>query len=394
MTPSAPSYVGAINNWTFQTGTPLAKSLLNVGYYFTSDDSVYRTTFNFGTSYGYPPEFKNPGLTADNRSVCWGCQANSVIIITDGEPSSDAFSSTMADRVRTVNGGPVYCPDSQPCGGGTTLTRDKGTSDTSLTDDNPNYYLDDVAKMLYEQDLQRSSPAQVGDFNTAGKQSLSTYTVGFGVNSNLLKHTAEVGGGLYYTADDAASLKQALLDIINNVQTRATSFSSPAASALQVRSAGATLIPRFKPARAKTEPWQGFLYRFEMGAERLLGCDPKNPSAGGDLNKDGDCDDTLLLDAAGDAIIEDDEGNFVKLLSPLTPAQPFWEAGEQAALAGPHPVEDPPHLHHRRQQPATARWTPATRPWSSARTTRACCASTWASATTPTCARTWPRSWA
>ncbi|MFL5344236.1 MAG: pilus assembly protein PilY [Hyalangium sp.] len=329
-------YIDTINSWTFTTGTPLAKALLNVGYYFSSDDSVYRTTFNFGTAYSYPPEFKNPGLNADNRSVCWGCQANSVIIITDGEPSGDSFSSTMADRMRTVNGGPTYCPDSQPCAAGTTASsRDKGTSDTSLTDDNPNYYLDDVAKMLYEQDLQRGSPAQVGDFNTAGKQSLTTYTVGFGVNSNLLKHTAEVGGGLYYTADDAASLKQALLDIINNVQTRATSFSSPAASALQVRSAGATLIPRFKPARAKTEPWQGFLYRFDLGAERLLGCDPKNPAAGGDLNHDGDCDDTLLIDASGAAVTEDDQGDFVKLLSPLTPAQPFWEAGARLHSQGP-----------------------------------------------------------
>ncbi|WP_224247090.1 pilus assembly protein [Hyalangium gracile] len=330
------SYINTVNNIEFTTGTPLAKSLLNVGYYFTSDDSIYRTKFNFGGNYLYPNEFKNGQLTSQGRSVCWGCQTSSVIIITDGEPSGDNFSSTMAARMRDVNGGPVYCPSSRPCQIGTSLAgRDIGINPTNPGDDNQNLYLDDVAKMLYEQDLQANNPPQIGDFNTAGKQSVITYTVGFGINSNLLKNAADVGGGLYYTAEDGASLKQALLDIINNVQTRATSFSSPAASTLQVRSASATLIPRFKPARSKVEPWQGFLYRFKEGPERLLGCDPKRVSAGGDLNQDGDCDDTLILDAAGDAIIENDEGNFVKLLSPLVPAVPYWEAGAKLAAA-PH----------------------------------------------------------
>ena len=128
----------------------------------------------------------------------------------------------------------------------------------------------------------------------------------------------------------------ALLEIIKSVQTRATSFSSPASSTLQVRDASATLIPRFKPARNKTAPWQGFLYRFDMGPERLLGCDASNPAAGGDLNQDGDCDDTLLIDAAGDAVIENDEGDFVKLLSPLTPAHALL-GGRQAAEARHQP---------------------------------------------------------
>ncbi|WP_224240647.1 pilus assembly protein [Hyalangium gracile] len=321
-------YINAVNSLTFSTSTPLARSLLNVGYYFTSDEDVYRTLFNFGTAYNYPPGFKNKALSDPARSVCWGCQSSSVILITDGEPSNDGVGLTLAGKLRAVNGGPVYCPASEPC-------NDKGPNAAIYTDDNSNYYLDDVARMLYEKDLQRNAPAQVGDFDTTNKQNVVTYTVGFGINSNLLKHTAEVGGGLYYTANDGASLKQALLDIINNVQTRATSFSSPAASALQVNNASATLIPRFKPARSRTEPWQGQLYRFNMGPERLLGCDPKNPSLGGDLNQDGDCNDTLMLDAAGEAVTEDAEGNFVKLLSPLTPAQPIWEAGAKLSAAGP-----------------------------------------------------------
>ncbi|WP_224371597.1 pilus assembly protein PilY [Hyalangium versicolor] len=329
-------YIDAINHLSFNTGTPLGRSLLNVGYYFTSDKSVYETDFGFGSAYNYPSEFANAALISPDRSVCWGCQSTSVIIITDGEPSGDSVSLAMAAKLRALNGGPVYCPASQPCASGPLPSnRDMGPSDTVLTDDNQNYYLDDVAKFLYEKDLQHHVPDQVGDLNTEKQQRIVTYTVGFGVKSNLLKHTAEVGGGLYYTTQDANSLKQALLDIINTVQTRATSFSSPAASALQVGGASGTVVPRFEPARSKTEPWKGSLYRFKESPERLLGCDPMNPAAGGDLNQDGDCDDTLMIDKAGDAVTEDEEGHFVKLLSPLVPAQPIWEAGEKLHAEGP-----------------------------------------------------------
>ncbi|HYI02323.1 hypothetical protein [Hyalangium sp.] len=219
------SYISAVNGLTFATGTPLARSLLNVGYYFTSDDTVYRDVFSFGVGYTYPNAFKNQTLTSEHRSVCWGCQVSSVIIITDGEPSGDNLNSTVVTQLRQLQG-PVYCPDALPCGSGTTAGRDKGSNPAIYTDDNPQYMLDDVAKLLYEQDLQRHTPPLVGDFNTAGQQNLTTYTVGFGINSNLLRHTAEVGGGLYYTADDASSLKQALLEIISHMQTRASSSTS------------------------------------------------------------------------------------------------------------------------------------------------------------------------
>jgi type IV pilus assembly protein PilY1 len=325
------AYINSINTLKFNTSTPLARSLLNVGYYFTSHRAVYESDFGFGTDYGYPTGFENATLTSPTRSVCWGCQVSSVIIITDGEPSSDTVDNdTLGAKIRAKNGGPVYCPNTAADKCGSATLQDMGTDAANPGDDNENYYLDDVAKLLYEQDLQRNTPPVVKDFNTAGKQSLITYTVGFGINSNLLKNTAVVGGGLYYTADDAASLKAALLDIINNVQTRATSFSSPASSQLAVRSAGSTLIPRFKPARNKAAPWQGFLYHFKQGEERILG-------PGGtclDLNGDGDCKDTFMVDKDNQAVIENDDGDFVKLMAPLTPAKPFWEAGAMLKPSG------------------------------------------------------------
>ncbi|HYH99380.1 pilus assembly protein PilY [Hyalangium sp.] len=334
------SYINSINGLTFTTGTPLARTLLNVGYYFSSSDTIYRNVFGFGSGYSYPASYKNPTLTSQSRSVCWGCQSSSVILITDGEPSSDSLTSTVVTKLRTVNGGPVYCPDSQPCGSGTTSGRDKGSSPGSYLDDNPNYYLDDVAKLLYEQDLQSNSPPIVGDFDTSGKQSLRVYTVGFGINSNLLRNTAEVGGGLYYTADDAPSLKQALLDIVSSssTQMRSVGFTTSSVDSQPVGAQASALLPRIKLPMNPSKPWQGALYRFQLAEEKKLGCNPLYPYTG-DLNQDGDCDDTLLLDAHGDAVIESASGAFVKLLSPLTPAQPFWEAGQVLKPSGPSPSQ-------------------------------------------------------
>jgi type IV pilus assembly protein PilY1 len=215
------AYINTINGLQFFTNTPLARSLLNIGYYFTSGDDVYRYSFGFGTGYSYPASFRNALLTSESRSVCWGCQHNAVIIISDGDPTGDSLSATVVNQLRAINGGPVYCPDSEPCGLGGVAGRDMGTDPNSYADDDPNYLLDDVAKLLANQDLQMATPPVVGAFDTSGQQSLAIHTVAFGFNSNLLKNTAAVGGGLYYRADNAAALKQAVETILDNVETRA-----------------------------------------------------------------------------------------------------------------------------------------------------------------------------
>jgi type IV pilus assembly protein PilY1 len=213
------SYINAVNGLRFTTGTPLARSLLNDGYYFTSARDVYETQFGFGTGYAYPNEFANAPLTYQSRSVCWGCQHNAVIIISDGDPTSDSLSPTVVTKLRALNGGPVYCPPTAPCGTGT--SSDMGNNPSDPLDDNPNYLLDDVAKVLSTQDLQTNSPPVVGSFDTTGVQNLKVHAVGYGYNSNLLRNTAAVGGGLYYSADDTVSLRQALQTILADVQTRA-----------------------------------------------------------------------------------------------------------------------------------------------------------------------------
>jgi type IV pilus assembly protein PilY1 len=222
-----PRYINAINGLTFITATPLARALLNAGYSFTSGDEVYRDAFSFGSSYSYPASFRNDALTSPQRSVCWGCQTSAIILVTDGEPAGDSLPASIATQIRALNGGPVYCPDSQPCGLTGFSEPDKGANPDDVSDDNPNYMLDDVAKLLATQDLQRASPEIVGDFDTTGPQSVLTYTVGFGIDSPLLANTAQVGNGLYLTASNGTQLEQALRQIITDVKSRAASCIVP-----------------------------------------------------------------------------------------------------------------------------------------------------------------------
>ncbi len=324
--PLRDSYIRSINALTFGTTAPLARSLLNIGYYFSSDNSVYSSAFGFGSAYSYPSEYSNPGGVVG--SICFACQTNSIILLSDGEPSTDSLSSLIVQQLRGLNGGPVYCPDNAPCGG-VTSPRDWGTSLTSYTDDNPDYLLDDVAKLLSTRDLA---------YNFPGEQRLRIHTIGFGAPNNLLRNAALVGGGSYSVAQDGAELSAALLDRIRDVPAQpATSLASAALSRPDASAAGAVVLPRFKPSRDSSVPWQGFLYRFELVPETLLGCIPGQPWSNGDLDQDGRCESTHLLDANGSLVVEDAQGHFVKREAPGVAAVPFWEAGARLK-AGPGPT--------------------------------------------------------
>ncbi|WP_143076187.1 hypothetical protein [Stigmatella erecta] len=140
-------FITRLNSLTFNTATPLARSLLNAGYYFSSGQDIYRDTFGFGVSspiaYSYPIDFKSEALTSENCTVCWGSQRNAVILISDGDPINDTLGFKAVTRLREINGGKVNCPSTAPC------------ADAA---DDANHMLDDVAKLLSHNDLQRSAP--------------------------------------------------------------------------------------------------------------------------------------------------------------------------------------------------------------------------------------------
>lgn len=310
------SVLNGITPLRFDHGqTPLARALLVSGFLFNnlpaSGPVPYDTIFGSRSNWQSPMNLSNTDVTAfeeqgtnDNqKSVCFPCTFNAAIVLTDGEPNGpedDAVPAPIGDPANEINwddcngiGEPENCKNSD---------------------------LDEVAKMLWNRDMRAEM---------AGKQKVATYTIAFGLDSaygtKLLRHTAEAGEGQYFQAQSSSQLKNALLSIFENINTRNTSFASASVNSLQSGSGSLTaLLPRMSPQRNK--PWKGFLYRFDLFNEFVL-----------DQDHPGDADtlknDVYIVDTSGEIVEEDSEGKFIRKGSTVA-ATPRWEASERLRAKG------------------------------------------------------------
>lgn len=391
----------------------IGESLYSLGAYFSSQkqDNVWANWFTnpIGATAGYPGgpdgtrddadgrgkswaqkqfDFTHLGGTyvdplpleegGEQKSVCAACQANAVIVLSDGRPDNDntvpvykMLQLLVAAGARHPDGTPLtfnpgvdgnpgginYCDrygatkvdcdyfvDNDGDGLDDDLSGPKG-GDT----DNRNF-MDDVAFFLANTDLR-------GDME--GVQSVRTYTIGYGDNSPMLRSMARAGGGHFYRADDPGQLRDALMTAIGDLRETATSFSSASIASVQAGSAQTSAyVPRFIPH--KGQPYEGHLYRFYFYGEFAQGCDEARARTQQgdplDLNGDGDCDDSFYLDrpagftpgrgqvppatafTRANIVEENVAGEWVKAatarrnaegrLEGGEPAVPFWDLGE------------------------------------------------------------------
>ncbi|WP_375771848.1 PilC/PilY family type IV pilus protein [Archangium gephyra] len=274
--------------------TPLADALYSAGYFFQSKGTPTPYTTYLGT---------HPTSTnfAAADGVCFECGFNAVIMLTDGEPSSEGKVVKLPDAILN---------DPTPCDGCSASQLHK------------------VAKMMWEKDLR---------FDMEGQQRVATYTIGFSEDvedSKLLQETARLGGGKFFPARSTSELKRVMLTILEDINSRNTAFSSAAVNTLQTQSVSATaIIPRMTPA--KNGGWSGKLYRFEQFNEFV---------EDQDKNGDGDRTDVLLVDKTGTLVAEDSSSEYRKVLSPTggpggTPSyggapDEFWEANKKLQERG------------------------------------------------------------
>ncbi|QRN94841.1 pilus assembly protein PilY [Archangium violaceum] len=274
--------------------TPLADALYAAGYLFQSKASPTP----FSSYLGSHPTSSN--FTAAD-GVCFECGFNAVILLTDGEPSSEQKVVPLPSAITS---------DNTPC---------DGCSDSQLHK---------VAKFLWNKDLR---------FDMSGQQRVATYTIGFSedvTDSKLLQETARLGGGKFFAARSTSELKRVMLTILDDINARNTAFSTAAVSTLQTQDAALTaIVPRMMPAKDNT--WAGKLYRYEQFNEFV---------EDQDKNADGDRNDIFLVDKEGSIVSEDSSSEYRKLLSetggtngtPLFggPAVPYWEASSELEKLG------------------------------------------------------------
>jgi type IV pilus assembly protein PilY1 len=202
--------------------------------------------------------YGDPGSVAASRDpgdpsyydspMDYSCQKNFVVLLTDGEPTRDYAADGEIVAMQDAAG------DSFSSLVGNTCDAETYPSGFSPTGGE---CLDDLAEFLYD-----------GDHSTlSGQQNVTTYTVGFTVDLPILADTAERGGGVYYTADDTATLASALSSIVTSILTTNTTFTVPtvAVNAFnRTQNLSDLFISVFRPSgRAH---WPGNLKKYRLNA--------------------------------------------------------------------------------------------------------------------------------
>jgi type IV pilus assembly protein PilY1 len=270
----------SLNSLNPDTWTPLSETLLEAMRYYEGGN-VFLGSQSVAAS-------KDPGNSSKYKSpIISECQPNNIVLLTDGEPTYDAYlsgsySSTDDGASRTVIQSEVG-----KCSGNC---------------------LDEVAKHMYDHDMR---PTGLND-----KQNIKTYTIGFNLDDPLLKRTAEGdgtqnnigGGGLYFTADDTAQLDSALKDILNDIKSTNTTFVTPGVAVNSFNRLNHRDELYFSVFKPELRPeWSGNLKRYRLGS-------------------DGNIYDAVNVDAI------DDTTGFFK-----SSAQSIWSSqvdGDQVSLGG------------------------------------------------------------
>ncbi len=252
-------------------GTPLSESLYESALYWLglpaefpeADDDIQTDPAILASA--DPLVYEAPALQA--------CAKNFTVLLTDG-------NATSSD-----NRGPEVTPTLPNFSAVTGRTACDNLSGTDWGE-----CLDDISEYMRNTDIDP-------DPGIAGDQYVTTHTVGFSIDNDDLRSTAERGGGNFYLADDGPSLAKAFLDIVNTIADRDLSFVAPAVSVNafnRTQNLNDLYLTVFKP-KARVH-WPGNLKKY-----RLV--------------------DRVITDANGAAAVDPVTGFFKDT------AESFWTAG-------------------------------------------------------------------
>lgn len=198
-----------------------------------------------------------------------GCQQNFVIFIgnsfsnagSPGEGGSASPKAALASApgVTTQLKSVITGTYQTVCGGASYTLQDTNVHESK------GQYLDEWARYMYQRDLYGSID---------GSQSITTYTIGL-VNPNtcqaeyaaLLNSTADVGGGKYFATTDYASITNALLKILNEIQAVNSVFSSsslPISTNTQGTYENKIFMGMFRPDGGGNPRWVGNLKQYQF----------------------------------------------------------------------------------------------------------------------------------
>ncbi len=292
----------AINALDARTSTPLGETLFNLYTYFMSrtsserpkgkDDSTRFPEYEYRTTDGFPRDVY--GGTVAGDPVQEPCQKNFIIMITDGEPTSDNFSYYDDNWTRGFDDfEDKYIGDYAEDEVGDV---DIGTDSTPEVGNPPWIssssagYLDDIAAFIQDTDMRL-------DADMPGKQTIDVYTVGFVTEepvNTLLKKTADAGNGLNFLGNQAETLTVALVESISDIIEKSQSFTAATVPASRATDGNNFFASYFVPGN--NDPyWAGHLKLFEFNAKGEIRDKPVAPASTGACALDDPLDPTRCL---------------------------------------------------------------------------------------------------
>ncbi len=236
----------AINALDARTYTPLSETLWEASQYYMGRKADYGAVTSVAGSRapGNPTNYLSP--------IGYDCQKNFIVYLTDGEPTFDVDADAKIKAVKDANGTSFGQLVGNTC--------DVETYPAGFSPSGGNC-LDDLAEFMNK-----------GDLTTLpGQQNITTYTIGFTVDLPSLSDTAKRGGGKYYTANDTASLANAMSNIVTSILTTNTTFTAPTVavnSFNRTQNLSELFISVFRPS-GRTH-WPGNLKKFRLRSDSVI----------------------------------------------------------------------------------------------------------------------------
>lgn len=274
---SSASLISSLNSITARSGTPLANTYIEALRYFggaSARDSYYSSNYYYSS----PIESQ--------------CDAHSIIVLTDGLPTAEENNKLPNNNwVTNFDGEYDGAYSNYKC---------QNYSSTLCAE-----FMDDAAWWAYHNDLKGS---------VAGVQNITTYTVGLGIDYDLLDKVAANGGsGQSYLVTSVAEISDTLQDIVDTVLNTPT---SGAGVATLDKLYGEAFV--YQPTFF-ADTWTGNInvyhyaseseeleFNYDMAAlleERDLSLNPRNIIAGYDADSDGNTKESIAFDVSNAATL-------------------------------------------------------------------------------------------
>ncbi len=285
----------AIDNLTFSGGTPTTSAYYELTRYFR------------GMSGAYPDAGGANGAISYESPIQYRCQKNAIVFISDGQPQTSPWNLVSSGGVnyeRTYSANysnnsnrNFYVPNpTRPLGAAYDETGPFGHASTNLplvdsprtqvtsngstvyscTQDNTCTMYNELglslfARIAHNEDMMKGGSDlenQSFDDPKFEKQTIETYTIGFGENIPLLSHAATAGGGSYYTATSAAQLQAALKNIFQSIPSLGEAdFSAVAPTVARGEN---NAITSAQALSLNTENWSSQLRFYSVGANNVI----------------------------------------------------------------------------------------------------------------------------